>query len=97
MGTIKIGNDVKIGPNVMIYDHDHNFRCKDEVSSNCYQISDIIIGNNCWIGAGAIILRGTILGDNCVIGAGTVIKEKIEENTLVYNERKIVKESIKYE
>jgi len=97
MGTVKIGDGVKIGPNVMIFDHDHDFRCRNGMSSNCYQVSNIIIGNNCWIGAGAIILRGSSIGDNCVIGAGAIVKGIIKENTLVYDKCKLIKESINYE
>ena len=37
----------------------------------------ITIGNNVWIGAGAIILAGTTIGDNTVIGAGSVVKGDI--------------------
>lgn len=36
----------------------------------------IKIGNNVWISANAIILKGTIIGDNCVVGAGSVVKGK---------------------
>jgi acetyltransferase-like isoleucine patch superfamily enzyme len=43
----------------------------------------INIGNNVWIGAGAIILDGVTLGDNVVVGAGTVVSEAIPSGCLV--------------
>jgi acetyltransferase-like isoleucine patch superfamily enzyme len=48
-----------------------------------FKCSDIIIEDGCWIGAGAIILRGTHIGRNSVIEAGSVIRGKIPPNSLV--------------
>ncbi|EID80220.1 MULTISPECIES: acyltransferase [Rhodococcus] len=42
----------------------------------------IVIGDGCWIGAGAIILPGVTVGDGCVIGAGTVVTRDCEPNGL---------------
>lgn len=84
---IVIGNNVKIGPNVMIYDHDHDFRNHDSGPAENYLQDDISIEDNCWIGAGAIILRGTHLGKNCVIGAGTICQGIYEDNTLIIGVR----------
>lgn len=93
MGNISIGDDAKIGPNVMIFDHDHEYRNHND-DCESYIINDITIGKNCWIGAGTIILRGCNIGDNCVIAAGTVIKESVDDNTLVYRQVKMVKKEI---
>lgn len=89
--SIIIGNRVSIGPNVCIYDHDHAF---GKEKSLVFKTSPIIIGDDVWIGANAVILRGTIIGDNCVIGAGTVVKGKIEENTMITQEIKLKKSAI---
>ena len=35
------------------------------------------IGENCWLGAGAIVLPGVTIGDNTVIGAGSVVTKDI--------------------
>ena len=40
------------------------------------------IGNNVWIGAGAIILPGVSIGDNSVIGAGSVVTKDIPNNSI---------------
>lgn len=85
--AIIIGNNVLIGPNVCIYDHDHCFG-KDGVMSNKFKDGEIIIGDNVWIGAGAIILRGTRIGNNSVIGAGTVVKGDVPACSLVVGDRK---------
>ncbi len=69
---IEIGSGTTFGQNVLLYDHDHDFRIG--LSQNVFKTSPITIGKNCWIGANTVILRGTTLGDNCVVGAGSVIK-----------------------
>ena len=40
------------------------------------------IGENCWIGAGAIIMLGITIGDNVVIGAGSVVTKNIPSNVV---------------
>lgn len=84
---IRIGHNVQIGPNVLIYDHDHDFRKKDGLKNLIYKTSAVEIGNNVWIGANVVILRGTKIGDNCVIGAGCIIKGIISDNTQVIQKR----------
>lgn len=79
---IAIGDNVQIAPNVMIYDHDHDFRAKNGLKHMAYKSSPIIIGNNVWIGANTVILRGTIIEDNCVIGAGSVVKDVVSKNSI---------------
>lgn len=84
---IEIGNDVMLSPNVMIYDHDHDFRAEGGVKSMKYKNSPIKIGNNVWIGANSIILRGSIIGDNSVIAAGSIVKGIVPDNS-VYIDKK---------
>jgi acetyltransferase-like isoleucine patch superfamily enzyme len=86
---IEIGDGTTIGPNVVIYDHDHTFGRSKKTSKDQFRKAEVIIGKNVWIGAGAIILKGTIIGDNCVIGAGTIITGQIQENTLVIQDRNL--------
>ena len=44
---------------------------------------DIVIGNDVWIGRGAVILSGVTIGDGAVIAAGSVITKSIEPYTIV--------------
>jgi acetyltransferase-like isoleucine patch superfamily enzyme len=80
--NIRIGDNCLFGPNVCVYDHDHVYTANG-VMSREFKCSDIIIEDGCWIGAGAIILRGTHIGRNSVIEAGSVIRGKIPPNSLV--------------
>lgn len=85
---IEIGNDVMFSPNVQIYDHDHDFRATGGVKVGKYKTAPVKIGNNVWIGANTVILRGTELGDNCVIGAGCVVKGQYKEGSVIIQKRK---------
>lgn len=85
--NIKIGSNVELAPNVLIYDHDHDFRHSDGLSANHFKTSPVVIGDNCWIGANTVILRGTILGDNCVVGAGSVISGKYPAGSVIVQKR----------
>lgn len=82
--NIKIGDNVIFGQNVMIFDHDHDYKnnMKDFVRK------DVKIGNNVWIGANCIILKGVNIGNNVVIAAGSIINHDIEDNQLYYQEKK---------
>ncbi len=42
----------------------------------------IVIGNNVWIGAGAVILAGTVIREDSIIGAGSVVKGEIPTNVV---------------
>ncbi|MBT1161021.1 MULTISPECIES: serine O-acetyltransferase [Bifidobacterium] len=42
-----------------------------------------IIGNDVFIGAGAIILGGITIGDGCVIGAGAVVTRSFPPNSVI--------------
>ena len=86
---IKIGEGTEFGPSVYLYDHDHDYRVGFSADSNkeTFISEPIKIGNNCWIGANTIILRGTEIGDNCVVGAGCVLNGKYEANSLIIQKR----------
>ncbi len=84
---IEIGDDVQLSPNVQIYDHDHDYSAAGGIKAEKFKTSPVIIGNNVWIGANTIILRGSEIGDNCVIGASCVIKGIYKDNTIVVQKR----------
>ena len=84
---IEIGDDVQLSPNVQIYDHDHDFRFEGGIKSGKFTTSPVKIGNNVWIGANTVILRGTEIGDNCVIGASCVIKGKYKAGSVIIQKR----------
>lgn len=70
-----IGDNAFIAPNVGIYTAGHPLGASDRNKGLEYAYP-ITIGNNVWIGAGAIILPGVTIGNNVVIGAGSVVTKK---------------------
>lgn len=84
---IIIGDDCQLSPNVQIYDHDHDFTSENGVRDGKYKTAPIIIGNNVWIGANSVILRGTVIGDNAVIGAGCIVKGEVPPDTVLVQKR----------
>lgn len=84
---IDIGDDTIMGPGIYIYDHDHCYSNTEGVKRNDFKTAPVIIGKNCWIGAGSIILRGTTIGDNCLIAAGSVIRGVYEPGSVVIQKR----------
>lgn len=78
--NITIGDNSKIANNVVIVDHDHDYRNGNEG----YKTGKVIIGKNVWIGANCVILRNTEIGDNCVVAAGSVVKGSFESNSIIF-------------
>ena len=76
---IVIGDRCSIGPNVMVFDHDHDYRKESGFKSD-----KIIIGEGAWIGANVVILKGCKIGKNAVIAAGSVIYEDIGDKCVIY-------------
>lgn len=90
-GNIYIGNNVLIGPNVNILTVNHPVDVRERLN-HMICIKDIIIGDNVWIGAGAIILPGVTIGENSVIGAGSIVTKDIPPNVIaVGNPCKVIK------
>jgi acetyltransferase-like isoleucine patch superfamily enzyme len=74
---IRIGSDVRIGDLVAIYDTDHH--PLDEVRQVGRR--SIAIGDNAWIGRGAIVLAD--VGEHAVVAAGSVVTRAVAARTLV--------------
>jgi acetyltransferase-like isoleucine patch superfamily enzyme len=91
LGSVLVGNNCQFGENVVMYDHNHNYKDSASlISEQGYTIGKIIIGNNCWVGSGVIILKDVVIGDNVVIGAGCVIRQSVPAGSVVYNQQQIV-------
>ncbi|NPD92802.1 acyltransferase [Prevotella sp. PMUR] len=83
---ILIGDNVKLGVGVHIYDTDfHNIDPMKRLAGDNIQTvktKPVVIGNNVFIGAYSIILKGVTIGENSVIGAGAVVTKSIPANEI---------------
>lgn len=78
---VVIGDNVFIGPNVGIYTITHALQPMQR-NEGIMRAMPVRIGNNVWIGAGAVILPGVEIGDNAVIGAGSVVTRNVPASVL---------------
>lgn len=79
---IKIGHHCFIAPGVHIYTATHPLDYKERVSGLEYG-KPVTIGDNVWIGGGAIINPGVTIGNNSVIASGTVVTKNVPDHVLV--------------
>ena len=78
-GGIVIGDGSLIGHNVVLATLDHDLAPDKR---HILHPAPIRIGNNVWIGAGAVVTKGVTIGDNAVIAAGAVVTRDIPPNVI---------------
>ncbi len=81
VAAITIGEDCQIGPNVQLLTPTHPVEPgprRDKLEA----ARPITIGDNVWIGGGAVVCPGVTIGDNSVIGAGAVVTKDIPANVV---------------
>ena len=83
-GGVEIGDDVLIGPGTMIWSQGHVFdSLESPIRCQGYNREKVVIENDVWIGAGAIILPGVRLAQGTVVAAGAVVTNSTEPLALV--------------
>jgi len=86
---ITLGKSILFAPGVKLISSNH------DMNNNAIATygKPIIIGNNVWLGADAIILPEVEIGNNCIIGAGSIVTKSFKENDLVIagNPARIIK------
>lgn len=91
---IIIGNYVQTGPNVMMFAYNHGTELNGVPMINQpYYESDIIIGDDVWIGAGTVITAGVKIGKGSVIGSNSTVTKDIPEFSIaVGSPAKVIKQ-----
>lgn len=75
---ITIGDNCLLGPNVMIYDHDHEFANKEQlICRQGFKEGKVVIGSNVWIGANVVITKGVKIEERVVVGANSVVTSNL--------------------
>lgn len=92
VAPITIGEDCQIGPNVQLLTPTHPVEPQPR-RDRLEAAQPITIGDNVWLGGGAIVLPGVSIGDNTVIGAGAVVTKDIPANVVaVGNPARVLRE-----
>lgn len=82
-GYIEIGDHNMFGPDIYITDSNHDFGNGKSPSSQPMKRGTVKIGNHCWIGAKAVILKDVELGDHCVVAAGAVVTKSFPAGSVI--------------
>lgn len=82
-GRIILGNDVLLAPNVMITAANYRFNDGSPVNDQAMDETDIIIGDDVWLGAGVVVLAGAEIGDGAIVAAGTIVRENVPPMAIV--------------
>lgn len=79
--NINIGDNVLVASDVTIDSSNHgiNPESKETYMWQPIEASEIVIGDNCWIGEKVIIVAGVHIGRGCVIGAGSVVTRDVPD------------------
>ncbi len=83
-GTVKMGDGVRIGAHASVLGFNHN---SDDPTRPIWQqgvsAKGIVIGDDVWIGSGAIVLDGLTVGSHCIIAAGAVVTKDVPDYAIV--------------
>ncbi len=92
--SISFGENVLLAPGVKIISQNHDFTDYELHT----KAKPIIIGNNCWIGANAVILPGVELADHIIVAAGSIVTKNFPEGDCIIggNPAKMIKKISSY-
>ncbi len=79
---VRIGKNCFIAPRVSILAATHPTNAAQRISGAEYGVP-VTIGDNVWLGAGAIINPGVTLGDNVVVASGAVVTKSFGSNLVL--------------
>jgi len=84
-GPLTIGNNVMMGPDVIIYTGNHRFDRLDipMIDQGNTEPRPVVIEDDVWIAARAIILPGVTIGRGAVVAAGAVVTKDVPPYTVV--------------
>ena len=75
---VTLGREVALGPNCVIYSHDHDYQNADGAAWKGPLVTrPVCIGDGAWVGSGVTILPGVTIGERAVIAAGAVVTKNV--------------------
>lgn len=84
IGPVTIGNHVNLAQGITVTALNHNFAdTTKRIDEQGVTTKPVVIGDDVWIGANAVILPGVTIGRHAVVAAGAVVTQDVPENTLV--------------
>ncbi len=94
IGPVTIGNHVNLAQGITVTALNHNFNDKTKrIDEQGVSTNSVVIGDDIWIGANAVILPGVTIGNHSVVAAGAVVTKDVPPHSLVAGvPAKIIKE-----
>lgn len=94
IGPVTIGSHVNLAQGITITALNHNFEDKSQrIDDQGVSTDPVIVGDDIWIGANAVILPGVSIGHHSVVAAGAVVTKDVPPHSLVAGvPAKIIKE-----
>jgi len=84
IGPVRIGSHVNLAQGIVVTALNHNFSdSKKRIDEQGVSTKDVIIGDDVWIGANAVILPGVTIGHHVVVAAGSVVTHDVPSNVVV--------------
>lgn len=84
IAPVRIGNDVHLAQNIVISGLNHNFADTTKtIAQQGVSVGEIVIDDDVWIGANAVITAGVHVGRHSVIAAGSVVVKDVEPFSVV--------------
>ena len=84
IGPVTIGSHVNLAQGITVTALNHNFdNINESIDSQGITTKQVIINDDVWIGANAVILPGVTIGRHSVVAAGAVVTTDVPENTVV--------------
>ena len=94
IGPVCIGSHVNLAQGITVTALNHNFNNNEQrIDEQGINTSPVVIGDDVWIGANAVILPGVTIGRHCVVAAGAVVTKDVPDYTVVAGvPAKVIKE-----
>jgi acetyltransferase-like isoleucine patch superfamily enzyme len=84
IGPVTIGSHVNLAQGITVTALNHNFEeSSKRIDEQGVTTKPVIIGNDIWIGANAVLLPGVTIGDHSIVAAGAVVTKDVPPHSLV--------------
>jgi acetyltransferase-like isoleucine patch superfamily enzyme len=94
IGPVTIGNDVMFAQNIVLSGLNHKYQdVTMPISLQGHSIAEIVINDDCWIGANAVITAGVTIGKHSVVAAGAIVTKSVPPfSVVVGNPARVIKQ-----
>jgi acetyltransferase-like isoleucine patch superfamily enzyme len=84
IGPVTLHNNIITAQNVVMSGLNHGYEdIHIPIREQPCTTGEIIIGDDCWIGANAVITAGVVIGKHCIVAAGSVVTKNVPDYSIV--------------